>query len=532
MTKRAILYARVSTDEQAEKGYSLPTQLEAGQKYAAEHEFIVVAEIQDDYSGAKLNRPGLDRLREMINRREADAVICYSVDRLTRNPGHAWELAETWHRAGIELHFCNRGQTEDTPEGTMTYGFESLFAYYYRAKTLEATKRGKLAKAKAGKWVGSGYPPYGYRREGKGETARLVIDEQEAKIVKRIFSMYVGCDGFPAVPFKAIARQLTEEGIKSPERNMKSKGWYPGTLKNVLTRRAYLGEFKYDGHVISLPELAIITPEVWNAAQARRDKNKVLCKRNQKRDYLLSGYFLCACGRTMAGNTQKPKAPKSFVYYRCTGQTVYGHLTECREKSLRAELAEALIWEKLKANLDPDRIEQAVKDEQARREAELEPNRERLALLGEGIAKAERKVKRLAADYAQALDESEDDEENAEAEALKEQMKMASRQRDALITERDTLTQYMTGREITSEYIRELKAAVIEIGANINNADFAGKRYILDRLEVGIKITYNEEGKRCLEMSYLLEPEPVMLPIESSSWGGGGFGSRTWSLLK
>ena len=68
-------------------------------------------------------------------------MICYSVDRLSRNPGHAWELAQTWHGADIELHFCNRGRSEDTPEGTMTYGFESLFAYYYRAKTIEARRR-------------------------------------------------------------------------------------------------------------------------------------------------------------------------------------------------------------------------------------------------------------------------------------------------------------------------------------------------------------------------------------------------------
>ncbi len=109
MTKRAVVYARVSTDEQAEKGYSFPTQLEAMRKYATEQGFTVSAEIQDDYSGAKLDRLGLARLRKMLERGEAEAVICYSIDRLSRNPGHAWELAETWHRAGIELHFCNRG---------------------------------------------------------------------------------------------------------------------------------------------------------------------------------------------------------------------------------------------------------------------------------------------------------------------------------------------------------------------------------------------------------------------------------------
>lgn len=74
MTTRAVVYARVSTDEQAEHGHSLPTQLEARRKYAAEHGHVVAAEVTDDFSGARLNRPGLDRVRAMLKRREAEAA--------------------------------------------------------------------------------------------------------------------------------------------------------------------------------------------------------------------------------------------------------------------------------------------------------------------------------------------------------------------------------------------------------------------------------------------------------------------------
>jgi site-specific DNA recombinase len=87
MTKRAVLMARVSTDEQAEKGYSLPSQLEACRKYAEEHGFGVVAEITDDCSGAipVAERPGGAKVYDMLRKGQADVVIQYTIDRTARD---------------------------------------------------------------------------------------------------------------------------------------------------------------------------------------------------------------------------------------------------------------------------------------------------------------------------------------------------------------------------------------------------------------------------------------------------------------
>ena len=81
MSKRAVLYARVSTDEQAERGYSIPTQLEACNDYATEHGYTVEAEITDDYTGTVLDRPGFTKVMEFIESRSVDALIVYSADR-------------------------------------------------------------------------------------------------------------------------------------------------------------------------------------------------------------------------------------------------------------------------------------------------------------------------------------------------------------------------------------------------------------------------------------------------------------------
>ena len=90
--KRAAIYVRVSTDEQAEKGYSLPSQLEACRRYADQFGYEVIGEFSDDYSGRKLNRPGLDQVRDLICARKIDALIVYSPDRLVRDLGYACEL--------------------------------------------------------------------------------------------------------------------------------------------------------------------------------------------------------------------------------------------------------------------------------------------------------------------------------------------------------------------------------------------------------------------------------------------------------
>ena len=73
--KRTVLYARVSTDEQAEHGYSLESQVDACQKYAAANDLSIVEEISDGFSGAKLSRPGLDRVREITEAGQAEAGL-------------------------------------------------------------------------------------------------------------------------------------------------------------------------------------------------------------------------------------------------------------------------------------------------------------------------------------------------------------------------------------------------------------------------------------------------------------------------
>jgi site-specific DNA recombinase len=122
---RAIIYARVSTDEQGDN-FSLPSQINACRTYATERGMQVVAEIQEAQSGAVLERPGLARVRELARQRQIDAVITYSLDRLSRNVAHTLLLRDELTEAGVTLHTYTRGQASDTPEGRMFDTLENI----------------------------------------------------------------------------------------------------------------------------------------------------------------------------------------------------------------------------------------------------------------------------------------------------------------------------------------------------------------------------------------------------------------------
>jgi site-specific DNA recombinase len=316
--KRAALYGRVSTDEQAEHGYSLQTQLEQCRQYATERGFSVDAEITDDCSGATLERPGLDRLRVMVERREIDAVTVYDPDRLSRDDVDFLIVCREWERAGIALHFVNGGELPNTPEGDIVRYLMGWKGKRERKAIIERTMRGKHAKARAGKWVG-GKAPYGFCKVGVYKEARLMIDPFESEIYRRIFEWYNGT-GKERLNLRQIVERLAAEGIPTPQGG---RIWHVEIVKRLIGSRACLGEFTFAGHTIKMPELAIIDLEVWEAAQKRRKRNKELAKRNRKYEFLLAGHIRCKCGSAIIGNTARCHYKgKEYLYlqYICPHQ--------------------------------------------------------------------------------------------------------------------------------------------------------------------------------------------------------------------
>jgi site-specific DNA recombinase len=151
--KRVILYARVSTDEQARSGYSLAQQLEALREYATREGCEVLEGVSDPrQSGASLERPGMDRVRDLVAAGGVSVVLAQDRDRFARELAYLFYLREEFSEYGTEIRALNdRG--DGSPEGELTTGILDQIARYERLKMAERSRRGKLRKAREGKVI-------------------------------------------------------------------------------------------------------------------------------------------------------------------------------------------------------------------------------------------------------------------------------------------------------------------------------------------------------------------------------------------
>jgi site-specific DNA recombinase len=204
-----VIYCRVSGEEQLKRGYSLADQLHALRDWCSENGCEVVEEIEDaGYSGAYLERPGLDRVREMIVAGEADAVVVLFRDRIARGV-YAQLLAEEFRRHGARLVALN-SRSDDSPDGELGDNILDVIAAWERKKIAERMNRGKRRKAREGKLVASPQSDYGFRYNDARDGYE--VDPPKMALIQRIFRM-VGVEG---LSMNAVARRLEAEGIPSP----------------------------------------------------------------------------------------------------------------------------------------------------------------------------------------------------------------------------------------------------------------------------------------------------------------------------
>jgi site-specific DNA recombinase len=192
---RAILYARVSTDEQARSGYSLAQQMEALRGYAAREGYEVFEEVEDaGQSGASLERPGMDRVRDVVAAGGVAVVLAQDRDRIAREPAYHFLLRREFNERGTSIRAMNdRG--DGSPEGELTDGILDQLGKYERAKIAERSRRGKLRKAREGKVMAGHRVKYGFRLNAARDG--LLVDEEKMRVVRGASSAWSAPRGTP-----------------------------------------------------------------------------------------------------------------------------------------------------------------------------------------------------------------------------------------------------------------------------------------------------------------------------------------------
>jgi site-specific DNA recombinase len=229
MTK-ALLYARVSTDEQARSGYSLAHEIEALRAHAAHGGYEVLEEVEDaGFSGASLERPGLDRVRDLVAGGDVSVVLAQDRDRFAREPAYLFLLREEFALKGCVLRALNdRGDA--APEGQLTDGIMDQLARFERLKIAERTRRGLLRRVREGHVIRRSKAPFGfdYSEDGRG----LVVREEEMAVMRRLFRELA--QGRTA---GRVVRGFGSDGIASPSGGSR---WNTRTLANLLESDLYL----------------------------------------------------------------------------------------------------------------------------------------------------------------------------------------------------------------------------------------------------------------------------------------------------
>lgn len=365
---KVALYGRVSTERQ-EKQETIQSQLEALREFIKKNGYECVGEyIDDGYSGALLDRPALDRLRDDAKKKLFEAIVIHSPDRLSREYWHRGLVESELKKLNITFIFLNRPENKDTPEDKLLDIVQSGIAEYEKAKILERTRRGKVAKAKRGQVVAS-IAPYGYTYvpgdRTKGISGRYEICEKEAQVVRLIFDMLVN----KRYSVRRICKELFNREIPSRI----SKVWRTSSMHKLIRNETYAGKTYYNKHIsfempkqqgqyrrtantgkklrprnewipITLPEsLIIIDRDTFDRAQRQLIKNSEMSPRHVKYQYLLRGLVKCGkCGSPMYGVFRLKR-----FRYRCNNKVrTFPRPKTCKVTEIIADSVESVVWSK------------------------------------------------------------------------------------------------------------------------------------------------------------------------------------------
>jgi site-specific DNA recombinase len=497
---RVAIYARVSTDRQCRE-QTIDGQLTLLQQWVEEQQHMLNQEhifIDESYSGARLDRPGLDALRDAAASRAFDLVAVLCPDRLARKYAYQVVLLEELRRAGCQTVFLQRPISDD-PNDQLLLQIQGAIAEYERTILSERFRRGKLQKARAGHWVG-GKAPYGYRYLPKqdGVPGHLVVDETEAEFVRMLYRWLTE----EQMTIRQILKRLNE-GPWTPRSG--SSAWSPSAVHHILsdpvyTGTAYANRYRFvppkkprkparpgasentcrqprpQEEWIPVPVSAIIDQRTCDLAQAQLSRNAALSFRNNtKYNYLLRCLLTCGtCGLAMFGTTYRATAHNpERRYYKCHGKdpVLAAREERCPQSAARAGELEAAVWDHVSALLrDPECLLEQF--EQFAHEAIVGNEREQAVQ-----QRDEAHLKRLQRQEQRLIDAYQADV--ISLEELSERRQLLAQQRQALILQQEQRAHVRLQTARAQQVLQDVRSFCAQVESRLDNATFDEKQRIL-----------------------------------------------------
>jgi site-specific DNA recombinase len=417
---RVALYARVSTERQAERG-TIGSQLELlrAQVTAAGDE-LVGEYVDDGHSGARLDRPGLDALRDAAEGGLFEQVWCLSPDRLARAYASQVLVLDELARFGVTVRFTDAPDlATDDPQAVLLTQVQGVIAEYEKAKIAERYRRGKLFRARAGE-ITTWRTAYGYRRVPRSAAtgpAHWEIYEPEATAVRQIFADRAG-----GLTVREICRRLNTDRVPSPTGKAT---WGHSTVCRLLRNEAYVGRV-YFNRTETVPDKRptrrtrqvprardewipidcprIVTDEIFEAAgRVSIDNSKWSPRRAEPGEWLLRGLVRCgSCGVGTNCHKMRGRNGSWHRYYYCRNHDPIragGQDRRCPERNIRADALDKFVFDQIRTMLtQPDLL---IAGEQAVAVTTPMPDDE---LLAAELARLDRKIDAAEAERRRLID--------------------------------------------------------------------------------------------------------------------------------
>jgi site-specific DNA recombinase len=404
---RCVIYLRVSTREQAEKGegeegFSIPAQREACTRHIRDAGWNLVDEYVDRGESARsADRPALKAmLARIAEERGADAVVVHKIDRLARNMEDHVAIRALLRRKGVALVSVAEN-VEETASGRLVEGIHALMAEFYSANLAAEIKKGLTQKAKMG-----GFPhgaPLGYAnlREviAGHHVAHIVPDPERASLITAAFQSHATGEW----TLQRLAGELAHRGLTNRgrrDREPKAITWQG--LAKILANPVYVGIVEWNGVQHPGTHEALIDPETFRRVQELLAARAARGTRERKHPHYLKGLLHCGvCGRRLSIQHSKGR----YTYFFCLGQKNDPAGT-CRERYLAAEDLEAQVEEIYTRIQLPASWAERLREEMAAEIVERErADAAQRELLTRRLAKAEgQRRKLLDAYYGGAID--------------------------------------------------------------------------------------------------------------------------------